>query len=508
MGDYTPVVDSVTPAYFWVPDHAGTHGDEILDFNKQCGLTFDPEQELAINAMACHDKQGNWVAGEVCIIEPRQNGKTMRIVLPLTLADLFLFPPDEMMHTAHRFPTARKTFEAMKRIIDGNYDLRREVAKITSSHGQESILLHNGAMLMFIARSEVGGRGLGGKRVDFDEAFAVQSNQLGALVPTMAARPNSQLVYSSSAGLARSDALRAIRDRGRKMNDPGLVYIEFCAPGSWKETGCASQNCNHLITTEGCSLDKMDFAKQANPALNRRITPAKIEMMRRSMTASEFGREIFGWWDEVEAIDAVPIKKEEWDECRDIHSKIVGSIVIAFDVSPDRRTACISVAGYNSNRAIHAELIKYERGTNWVVPELLRLKRSHTLLAASMPGNVRKPLIICDPSGPAASLIPSLNKNRIDPYLTTAREMGSACGGLQDAVTEGRKEFVHIGQQQVDLAILSASKRTLGDGAWAFGRKLSANVDVDICPATTIALARWGVTVAAQPVAAPRAAWS
>jgi hypothetical protein len=493
----------VEPAHLWVPDHAGTYGDEVIGLWKSVGGELDPEQELAINSCAIHDKQGRWAASEVVIIEPRQNGKTSHMVVPMTLADLFLFPPGEIIHTAHRFKTTSKTFAQIKQLIDGDYSLRKRVKTILSGHGNESVELLNGAKLEVIARSQMGGRGFTGKRVDLDEAFALQDVQLDAVLPALLAQPNIQIVYASSAGLKNSSMLRSLRDRGRRMNDRGLVYIEWCAPGSFDEPGCEQRNCSHHYTSVGCSLDNEDYHSQANPARNRRIREESIETMRKSLTPRGFAREVLGWWDDPDAAALLPIDIEKWRKCRDVESKIYGAITIAFDVSPDRRTAAIAVSGRRRDGILHGEIVRYGDSTEWLVREIVRLKAEHKLLRIKV-GAEQIPAIICDPAGPAASLIPDLQQAGVRVVTMTARMLGAACGGLQDVVELGPTAWRHIGQYQVDLAVENASKRDVGDGAWAFGRSLSAKSSVDICPLVALTMARWGVTVAARPVRMPR----
>jgi len=492
------------PAHLWIPDRFASFGPEIIEFSEMIGLNLDADQKFCIDAIASIHADGSWVASEIGIVEPRQNGKTTHIVLPMTMYDLFMGEPDEMMHTAHRFITARKTFEKMKLLIDGCYDIRRYVKRIVDSHGSESIELINGSILMFLARSDIGGRGLGGKRVDLDEAFALIAGQLGALMPTMLARNNSQVVYSSSAGMKRSSVMREVRDRGRAGGDPALIYIEYCADGDWDNPGCEQVNCNHHRTTPGCALDKVENRMRANPAiLQGRFTLPKIALMRRSMTPMEFAREILGWWDEPEEMDVIPIKEEEWNACKDETSRITGPIAIAFDVAPDRATSAIGIAGLNAADAIHGELVEYGPSTDWLARRIKTMKEKNQVLDIIVAGK-RRPAIICDPSSPANAILPMLQMMGIEPILMTARDMSAACGGLQDAVKEGKSKFVHPGQTQLDLAILNAARRPIGDGGWAFGRKRSAESSTDICPGVSVTMARWAVTVASRPVLMPR----
>jgi len=509
------LTDEMTrPAHLWIPERAGSFGYEAIGLCEQAGLTFDPEQAMAIDAIMSHDAAGDWVASEVAIVEPRQNGKTNRILIPIGLWQLFMAnDPDEIIWTAHRFKTSSKSFEDMRKIIDGCYELRRRVRKISESHGEESIELITGSKMSFLARSKSGGRGLGGPRPILDEAFALQGGQLGALLPTILARPNSQIMYASSAGLADSGPLREVRDRGREGGDPSLVYIEWCAPGSWEAPGCELKRCNHHRRTAGCALDREENIRAANPAIKRgRIKLTTVRTLRRSMEAQEFGREILGWWDEPEVQDVAPIKLADWDRCaadsKDPESRIVTPIVIALDVAPDRSYAAIAIAGRRADGVNQGELIRYAGGVEWLADELAALTEKHELMTIRTreAGKVRTaavPAIVLDPAGPAAALLPDLHQRKIFPILLTARDQGAACGGLQDAVTAGPSAWRHLGQAQVDLAVEGAVRRDIGDGGWAFGRRRSAKVQVDICPLVALTMARWGLTVADTPSDGP-----
>jgi hypothetical protein len=490
-----------------VPEHVGTYGDEILEFGREIlGLEFDPEQEQAINVLSVHDKAGNPCAAEQCVIQPRQNGKTNNILLPIALWDLFCGKPDLVIWTAHRFKTSTEAFEAIQKTIDGNGVLSRRVKRITAGNGEEAVHLNSGAALYFLARSKSGGRGLGGKRIILDEAFALQAGQLGAILPTTLARPHSQIMYASSAGLEDSEPLREVRDRGRAGNDDGLAYIEWCAPGDWLETGCRTARCNHHRSTAGCALDREDYVQQANPAYGRRITSRAVATMRRSLPPQEFGREVLGWWDLPDLGDVPPIKIERWMACVDPLSKIEGAVAISFDVSRDRDMASVAVSGKRADGIDHGELVRYERGTEWVVDEIARLAEKWPVVSVKV-GDRRRKGIICDPSGPAAALLPDLERRRIRPVLMSTREMGAACGGLQDAVTAGIGSWVHLGQPQVDIALQGAVRRDIGDGGWAFGRKRSADASVDISPLVAVTIARWGLSVS-KPPAVFNSGWS
>jgi hypothetical protein len=76
------------------------------------------------------------------------------------------------------------------------------VKRIYNGNGEERIEMNGGARLLFKARTKTGGRGLTGDKVILDEAFALQPGHMGALLPTLSVRPDPQVLYGSSAGLA------------------------------------------------------------------------------------------------------------------------------------------------------------------------------------------------------------------------------------------------------------------------------------------------------------------
>ena len=174
-------------------------------------------------------KPPKWSAFEVGLVTPRQNGKN-GILEARELAGLFLFGERLILHSAHEFKTAQEAFRRVMFLVENNDDLRKRVARVRTSHGEEGIELRDGARLRFIARSTGSGRGFSADCVILDESYALSSEAMGALLPTLSALPNPQVWYTSSAGKRDSTQLMMIRDRGRAGGDPGLAYFEWSAP--------------------------------------------------------------------------------------------------------------------------------------------------------------------------------------------------------------------------------------------------------------------------------------
>jgi phage terminase large subunit-like protein len=206
---------SAPPRFRYVPTFASSLGQDAIDLAEFAGLSLDGwQRDVLIGAMG---RNRRWSAMEVALIVPRQNGKGA-ILEARQLAGLYLIDSDELQtHTAHRFDTCLDHFRRIRGLIEGNDTLLAKVRSIRDSNGKESIELKDGSRLAFKARSKGSGRGFSGDAVYFDEAFWLQD--LGSLVPSLSARVDPQIWYTSSAPLPRSesDRLREIIRRGRSL---------------------------------------------------------------------------------------------------------------------------------------------------------------------------------------------------------------------------------------------------------------------------------------------------
>jgi len=138
-----------------------TPGDEVIDLAHSVGLHLDPWQQHVLRGALGERADAQWAAFEVCLLCPRQNGKGA-ILEALELAGLFIFGERLIVHSAHKFDTAQEHFLRLQALIEGADDLRRQVAKILTANGKESIVLRSGARLKFVARSRgAGSRVLG-----------------------------------------------------------------------------------------------------------------------------------------------------------------------------------------------------------------------------------------------------------------------------------------------------------------------------------------------------------
>jgi hypothetical protein len=354
-------------------------------------------------------------------------------------------------------PTHNTSVEAFnrikERILGSDWLSRKMKGPPRTAHGEEGFELKNGSRLRFVARSSGSGRGFTCDCLILDEAFNLSDNAMAALLPTLQARPNPQIWYTSSAGMQSSETLRKVRTRGRR-GDPRLRYFEWSCP-------------------EDADLDSPEAWAQANPALGYRLRMDGIASLRAAMNDDTFGREILGIWDEDNVQTMIDLRL--WAELADPQSRPGNSLTFAVDVKPDRTAAAIASAGKRADGRLHTKIVDHREGVDWLVDRLRILNEKYHPRAIAL-----------DPAGPAGSLIADLAEVNIEPVLVTGREMAQACGAFHADVLNDR--IRHTGQEALTSALRQATTRNLGD-AWAWDRRDSRG---DICPLVAATLATHG----------------
>jgi len=428
-------------------------GVEAVELAASAGLMLDDWQQFALTQMLGERADGMWAAFECALIVPRQNGKGS-ILEARELAGLFLFDEQLILHSAHEFKTAAEAFRRVLSLVENTDDLRKRVRKVRTSHGDEGIELLTGQRLRFVARSTGSGRGFSGDCVILDEAYALGEAALGALLPTLSARPNPQLIYTSSAGHTNSDVLRSVRDRGVKGDDKHLAYLEWSADPT-------------------LDMDDREGWFEANPGMGIRISEDHVEREFAALTEGEFKRERLGIWDEAAGADGAMVL-DAWLGCFDAASRPLDPVAFAVDVSPEGSSAICS-AGARSDGLLHVEIVEHRPGTAWVASRLTDLVRRWS-----------PSVIVLDAGSPAGALLPELDRVGVQVTKVAGREVAQAAVAFASHVNQG--QLRHTDQPALNAAVAAAKRRMVGD-LWAFGRRGSF---VDISPLVAASLAAWG----------------
>jgi hypothetical protein len=454
------------------PLYVSSAGQEAIDLAAEAGLVMDPWQaDILIPALG-ERPDGRWSAFEVACLVSRQNGKGA-LLEARVLAGLLLYGERLIMWTAHELKTAMEAFRRVESLFENCDDLRRRVKKVSHANGDEGIELRSGHRLRFVARSKGSGRGFSGDLVILDEAYALTPEQVEALMPTMSARPNPQIWYTSSPPLdaATGAQLFSVRKRGLDSG-AGLAYFDFGAEGN-------------LGDLSSVGLDDPNVWAATNPAFGIRVSEEFIGRERAAMSDEGFARERLGIWPLMSSDGWQVIKLAAWAALADPLSSAVDPLVFAADVTPDRGHASIGMAGLRADGRMHVEVIDNQPGTAWVVPRVLELV-----------GKWKPCAVVVDAAGPAGSLIAPLGAAGVEVLTPSAREAAQACGQFYDAVVKApdAENFVPLAHRDnavLNAALGGAQTRPLGD-AWAWARK---GPSVDISPLVAVTLAAWGHSV-------------
>jgi hypothetical protein len=455
------VIDNQRPRLSSYPPFFSSLGEDAVQLAAHAGLVLDPWQEFVIEQSLGEREDGKWSAFEVGLIVPRQNGKGA-VIEARQLAALFLTGDAQTIYSAHQFKTAKAMYRRIRDLCKDTPDLNRLVKSYRESNEETGIELHGGPRLNFFARSNGSGRGFTGDTMFFDEAFNLDSELLADMLPTLAAVPNAQVWYVSSAGMQASEQLARVRARGLTGEDR-LAYFEWSA-------------------ADDADLDDVAVWYESNPAMGIRLDADFVRSVERpSMGDEQFARERLGIWHDptkgavFTAAQWAAIADPPEEGRRGTGSSISGAVTLSVDVTPDRSTATIGAAGYRADGLAHVEYIDNHPGTHWVVERVKELCSRHQVNA-----------IVVDAGSAAGSLIPTLEDIGPDLLITTTRDVTQACGGFFDAVVA--EKVRHISQPLLDSAVDAAKKRDVGE-AWAWARR---DVLTDISPLVACTLALFG----------------
>jgi hypothetical protein len=448
------------------PSFRSSAGQEAAELAASAGLILDDWQRHVLEIGLGERPDGKWSAFEVGLIVGRQNGKGS-ILEARELAGLFLFGEQLILHSAHEFKTAQEAFRRVLGLIQNTPDLEKLVSRVRTSHGEEGIELRSGGRLRFVARSTGSGRGFSGDVVILDEAYNLPAQAMGALLPTMAARPNPQVWYTSSAGTDDSEVLARVKDRGAEGSGR-LAFFEWSADAL-------------------ADLDDPRAWAAANPGLGIRILPEFVEAERSALPEIEFARERLGIW--ADGRRDAAIDRALWASLVDADCDTRSPVAFAVEINPERTKASITAAILRPDGAVQIESIDYRPGTAWILDRIAALNADWKPIGVAL-----------NPSAPAGSLIPGLQNVGIEPILVSGREEAQACGAFFDALVD--KRIRHGNQAPLNIAAEQAVKRPMGE-SWVWHRRTAA----DIGPLNGATLAHHVVSRHAPADVEPWAVW-
>lgn len=466
MSTISPLVELIgvqRPRVATFPPAVTSSGVEAVELARSAGLVPDPWQEFAVDVILGERADGKWASFEAALLVARQNGKG-GILEILELAGLFLLGERLILHSAHEFKTSQEAFLRIKGLIDGCDDLRKRVARIRTSHGDEGIELIGGQRLRFVARSRSSGRGFTGDRIILDEAQELPRTAMGALLPTLSARPNPQVIYAGTVPSPTNDSehFESVRDRGRRGDDPSLAWLEWSPDPTGPDD----------------SYDELDLDDRAawsasNPALGYRITTETIGRERNALGAEEFSGERLSIWPGSSNVSTV-VDMAVWAKLTGVEATRPVPVAFAVVASPDRRWSTIAVAGQRSDGHRQLQIVQTGRGTDWVVARVVELAAEWKPLAVAVGAD-----------DPVASLIPDLLLAKVKLLTVSTREFARGCGMVVDGITDGTVH--HSDQPVLNVALTAARKKRTGE-QWVWTPPSGPATDISPLKAVTLAL--------------------
>lgn len=478
---------SQRPRFESVPLFHTSAADDAVDLAAVAGLNLDPWQEYVLRGALGERPDGRWSAFRTALVVPRQNGKNA-ILEARELAGLLLFGEKVIVHTAHEFKTANNSMIAlMNRIkacelieyvrggsgVDSDTDIRDVDGFKTGNQPSITMKVNKkDHILQFAARSSGSGRGFTGDLVVLDEAYALKSAEMAALLPTMSAKSisgNPQVWFTSSAGMPQSDLLAGLREQGISGSADRLAYFEWSTD------------------PDSDPLDK-DSWYEANPALGYRISEEYIQDEYDTFLAAdaleEFNRERRGIWAKLgnESVFAGGV----WDGLTDEDSTPSDRLVFGVEIAGNRESASIALLSYRADELVHAEIVDSQVGTSWIGHRLKELQqRWHPAAIVAIAG------------GHVDSMLPGWKRDGVKVRLVRFPDYVKACGLVFDMVTQGKLR--HLGDPLLADAVEGVVQTFTRDNAsWYWSRKGS---DVDITPLVALTVGVAGLEKKASRMA-------
>ncbi|WP_239164174.1 hypothetical protein [Actinoplanes palleronii] len=482
---------------------------EAIDWAARCGLIPDNWQDDALDRICAVDATGRWAHFECCEWVSRQNGKGSILEIR-ALAGLFVFGEALIMWSAHEVKTALEAFRRcltlLRRIgvqvgnnenlleVDGclvkisntNSDEGFEILKERNAGG-EWVTLETPRRLKFIARSKGSGRGFSGDLNIIDETFAYTYVQQSALLFTMGARKNPQIVYTSSPPLdgISGDVMFDLRLRGdptapRDLSDGAWTQDPSLSYRDWGLAG-------DLENLSGIDLDDRALWKATNPSLDvvraggaSALTTAGVEKEWRALrkTPTDFARERLGIWPKRVVADSGVIPLALWAGLATT-AEANGrpdQVMFAINVARDRSFTTIAAVGVQDDGRFQLAIVAYDRGTEWVVKKIRELRERWDPL-----------LWAIEDKGPNASLWAAAleqaglveaedreKPKRGEVVAPWANDVAAAYGLFIDALVD--QNLAHLRDAPLETAVAGAQTRPIGSGGTTWDDKGAVEV--------------------------------
>lgn len=459
-------------------------GPELRQTAQDLGWDFMPWQRLVADVAGELDPDGSPHYQIVIVTIHRQGGKTTIILAIESHRSLVWARPQRIVYVAQTRGMAReKLIEDQIPMLQAS--ILGDLGRPRLAAGSEQWRWSNGSRISLQSNTKKAGHGLTNDMVVVDEAFGQTDWRMEqSLMPTLATNQDWQWWLFSTAGDESSIYLLDKVRRGRHLVETGqdsrIAYFEWSIP------------------VEADIDDPATWLKYL-PAVGLTIRVQELQTFRANMPDSEFRRAFGNQW--VDSSDERPrvIPAKDWDAMANPAAKRdpAGEGRLAIDSAPDGSTTSIGIAVKNTETGkIHIEALETRPGMSWVP------RRVKEILAR--PGREQFERTVTLSLKTCGSLVPELEKDEsdglkgvtVDPLPQT--EWDAACAlfltGVLEKGADGRGEFEHLGDPELDAAAASAGQKISGDG-WHWNRRDTESIS----PLCAVTLAHWALAKKPAP---------
>ena len=454
------------------PDRV-TDGHLGAEVAEKHGRPWIPWQRAAADLLGEMTPDGRYAYPIAVVLVPRQCGKTM-------------FAFDLMMGRARAYRDYRVAYCAQtghvttERFTERMGELpERWEAHTRRSAGTERITFPGtGSYLKAFPPRDGALRGSALDLVFVDEPQEIDEDKGRALdqtiLPTFTTRPRRQFILIGTAGTDRSTWLARYL-KAAQEGAPGVALVTYGA---------------------GDDEDQADprVWRRRHPGLAAGLTDeAVLQSARSVMGPSGFAREYLNVW-QAYSLDRI-IPATSWARIRSPKSRPKAGVapILGAAVALDRSAAAIVACWPDEDDMPTLEVVDHREGADWVAPRLLELARHGTIWA--------------DSQGPVLTVVDDVRRlaaqTRSAAILeqTDTPDWSAACAGMLDRIL--KRQVQHRGDASLDIAVTAVNRREIGDGGWAWGRRVSTT---DISPLEAATVALWGHLHRPQEKRRPRAA--
>lgn len=202
-----------------------------------------------------------------------------------------------------------------------------------------------------------------------------------------------------------------------------------------------------------------------NPAAGLTVSADDIRTAVGGMPKAEAARSFGNIFTRAMHDPVIPL--EEWLALEDPDSTMSSGLVLALDVSPDRKHASIGAAGRRADDNWHVEVIDAQEGVVWLPARLRELVTQHRPKAVYV-------------EEMTASFDPEIEASGVSVEKFNSFSHASAFGFFVDAVDEGTLH--HRADDELVQALTAANTRPLDDGGKAWSRRAHRSASTALWP--------------------------